>query len=70
MLLLGNAALLIVTAGLAWPWVRVRNARLALRTILLDGPVDVTSIFQTATTVSATGDAASAILGAGFEVGA
>ena len=65
-----NLLLLIVTAGIAWPWVRVRTARLALSTISLDGPLDLASILQTATATSATGDAASAILGAGFEMGA
>jgi len=69
-LLLGNAALLLVTLGIAWPWVRVRNARFALGTLALEGPLDLEGILQAAPTGSATGDAVSGFLGAGFEMGA
>jgi uncharacterized membrane protein YjgN (DUF898 family) len=65
-----NVLLLLVTLGLAWPWVRVRNARFALNTLVLEGPVDVAAVVQTAPTASATGDAVSSFFGAGFEIGA
>jgi uncharacterized membrane protein YjgN (DUF898 family) len=69
-LLLGNALLLLVTFGVAWSWVRVRNARFALSTLSLEGPVDLAAILQAPATASATGDAISDFVGAGFDTGA
>ncbi len=69
-LYLVNALLMLVTLGLAWPWVRVRNARFALSTLKLEGAVDLSAILQAAPAGSATGDALSSFLGAGFDTGA
>jgi uncharacterized membrane protein YjgN (DUF898 family) len=69
-LYLVNALLMLVTLGLAWSWVRVRNARFALSTLKLAGAVDLAAILQAAPAASATGDALSGFLGAGFDTGA
>ena len=69
-LYLVNALLMVVTLGLAWSWVRVRNARFALSTLKLEGAVDLSAIMQGAPAGSATGDALSSFLGAGFDTGA
>jgi uncharacterized membrane protein YjgN (DUF898 family) len=65
-----NALLMLVTLGLAWSWVRVRNADFALSTLKLEGAVDLSVILQVAPAGSATGDALSGFLGAGFDTGA
>ena len=69
-LYLVNALLMVITLGLAWSWVRVRNARFALGTLKLEGAVDLSAILQAAPAGSATGDALSGFLGAGFDTGA
>ena len=65
-----NVLLLLVTLGAAWPWVRVRNARFAFATLSLEGPLALDAIVQGAPVGSATGDALSSVIGAGFEFGA
>jgi uncharacterized membrane protein YjgN (DUF898 family) len=64
-----NAILLLVTLGLALPWVRVRNARFTLGTLFLEGPIYLAAILRAEPAGSATGDALSGLLGAGFETG-
>jgi uncharacterized membrane protein YjgN (DUF898 family) len=66
---LGNLALLVLTLGLAWPWVTVRNARVALRYLTLEGPLDLETIQQEAQLPSATGEALAGFLDAGFDLG-
>jgi uncharacterized membrane protein YjgN (DUF898 family) len=68
-LYLVNVLLMLFTLGLAWSWVQVRNARLALSTLTLEGVVDLSAILQAAPAASATGDALSGFLGAGFDSG-
>jgi uncharacterized membrane protein YjgN (DUF898 family) len=65
-----NIVLLVLTLGLAWPWVRVRNARFTFATLALEGPLALDAIVQGAPAGSATGDALSSFVGAGFEFGA
>ena len=64
-----NGLLLICTLGLAWPWVAVRNARFALQYLSLQGGVDLGAIQQDVQAASATGDALSGFLDAGFDLG-
>jgi uncharacterized membrane protein YjgN (DUF898 family) len=64
---LGNLALLIVTLGLAWPWIAVRNVHFAFKYVTLQGPLDLENIKQEAQAASATGEALSGFMDAGFD---
>ena len=64
---LGNLALLIVTLGLAWPWIAVRNVHFAFKYVTLEGPLDLENIRQEAQAASATGEALSGFMDAGFD---
>lgn len=67
-LYLGNAALLLLTAGVAWPWVTVRNAGFLLSNLTLRGPVDFEHILQNAAQASTTGEGLSNLLDTGFDM--
>jgi uncharacterized membrane protein YjgN (DUF898 family) len=64
-----NALLLVLTLGLAWPWVRVRNIRFAFRYLSLEGPLDLERIQQQAQFASATGEGLAGFLDTGFDLG-
>jgi uncharacterized membrane protein YjgN (DUF898 family) len=66
---LGNLALLILSLGLAWPWVRTRNIRYEYQHHALHGSLDLTDIIQDIKDASATGDEAAGFFDAGFDVG-
>jgi uncharacterized membrane protein YjgN (DUF898 family) len=66
---LGNLLLLIITLGLAWPWVTVRKIRFVFNYLTLDGVMDPTKIRQEAQSASATGEALSGFMDAGFDLG-
>ncbi|MDH5741697.1 MAG: YjgN family protein, partial [Nitrospira sp.] len=66
---LGNLALLMLSLGLAWPWVRTRNIRYEYKHHALEGPVELTGIVQNFKDASATGDEAAGFFDAGFDVG-
>jgi|CXWL01.1.fsa_nt_gi uncharacterized membrane protein YjgN (DUF898 family) len=51
-----NALLLLLTLGLAWPWVLVRTRRFDLEHLSLHGPLDLDSMVQQAQQANATGD--------------
>ncbi len=68
MLYVGNAALLLLTAGIAWPWVTVRNSCFVLGNLTLCGAVDFEQIFQHATPASTTGEGLSNFLDTGFDM--
>ncbi|MDP3937431.1 MAG: DUF898 family protein, partial [Deltaproteobacteria bacterium] len=51
-----NALLLLVTLGLAYSWVQVRNARFHADRLSINGPLDLARIQQEAQSASATGD--------------
>jgi uncharacterized membrane protein YjgN (DUF898 family) len=68
-LYLVNALLLVVTLGLAVPWVKVRNASYACAHLTLSGPLDLAAIRQQAMDARATGEALSGILGGDLELG-
>jgi uncharacterized membrane protein YjgN (DUF898 family) len=61
---IGNWILLILTLGLAWPWVLVRRARFEFAYLTVEGPLDLTGIVQEPQLATATGDALSSLLGA------
>ena len=67
-LYLGNAALLLLTAGIAWPWVTVRNAGFLLSNLTLRGPLDLEHILQNAAQASTTGEGLSNLLDTGFDM--
>ncbi len=69
LLYLGNILLLIVTLGLAWPWVMIRTIRFSFRYLALKGPLELAAIEQEAQAASATGEALSGIMDAGFDLG-
>lgn len=53
---LTNLLLLVVTLGLAFPWVMVRNAKFGLANIVLIGSLDLDSILQEAQAAGATAE--------------
>jgi uncharacterized membrane protein YjgN (DUF898 family) len=56
LLTLGNLLLLLLTLGIAWPWVLVRNARFMLTYLTLEGPLELATIAQEAQLTEATGE--------------
>ncbi|MEW6324735.1 MAG: YjgN family protein [Nitrospirota bacterium] len=56
LLKLGNLFLLVLTLGLAWPWVLVRNVNFTVRHLSLEGPVDLAAIQQEAQSSTAIGE--------------
>jgi uncharacterized membrane protein YjgN (DUF898 family) len=52
LLKLENLGFLIVTFGLGWPWVVVRNAQFAFSHLTLDGPVELNRVQQEAPPVT------------------
>jgi uncharacterized membrane protein YjgN (DUF898 family) len=69
LLKLSNLLLLVVTLGLAWPWVVVRNIRFDSQYLALRGALDLAGIQQDAQAASATGEALSGFLDTGFDLG-
>lgn len=67
-LYVSNFALLLVTLGLAWPWVTVRNARFFTSTLSLQGPTNFDRVLQETTASSVTGEGLSNLLDAGFDM--
>jgi uncharacterized membrane protein YjgN (DUF898 family) len=64
-----NLVLLVLTLGLAWPWVTVRSARFAFRYLTLAGPLDLETIQQEAQEATAMGEGLSGFLDVGFDLG-
>ena len=67
-LYLGNIALVVVTLGWAWPWVTVRNARVFLGTLSLQGTTDLDHVLQASRERSVTGEGLSNLLDTGFDM--
>src|SRR5262249_46095948 len=59
-----NLLLLIVTLGLAWPWVLIRRTRFEFSCLTVEGPLDLAGIVQEPQLATATGDALSSLRGA------
>ena len=68
-LYLTNFLLLIVTLGMAWSWVMVRNIKFIFSYLTLEGTMDLAKVRQEAQTASATGDMLAGFMDAGLDVG-
>ena len=64
-----NLVLLVLTLGLAWPWVTVRATRFAFRYLTLAGPLDLETIQQEAQEATAMGEGLLGFLDVGFDLG-
>ncbi|HBP87329.1 MAG TPA: YjgN family protein [Nitrospirales bacterium] len=64
-----NFLLLILTFGLAWPWVQVRNLQFLYYHLNLQGPLDFQRIQQEALDASPTGEELAGYFDAGFDLG-
>ena len=67
---LTNWLILVITLGLAWPWVLVRSTRFVFAYLSIDGALDLDGIVQEPQLSTATGDALSSILGTDVDFGA
>ena len=59
-----NFVILVLTLGLAWPWLTVRSLRFAYANLAVDGPLALDTITQQAQTVTATGEGLAGFLDA------
>jgi uncharacterized membrane protein YjgN (DUF898 family) len=66
---LTNFLMLILTFGLAWPWVQVRNLQFLYYYLGLQGPLDFQRIEQEALDASPTGEELAGYFDAGFDLG-
>lgn len=66
---LTNFLILILTFGLAWPWVQVRNLQFLYYHLGLQGPLDFQRIEQEALDASPTGEELAGYFDAGFDLG-
>lgn len=64
-----NFFMLILTFGLAWPWVQVRNLQFLYYHLTLQGPLDFHRIEQEAMDASPTGEELAGYFDAGFDLG-
>ena len=64
-----NFLMLILTFGLAWPWVQVRNLQYLYYYLGLQGPLDLQDIEQDALDASPTGEELAGYFDAGFDLG-
>jgi len=66
---LTNFFMLILTFGVAWPWVQVRNLQFLYYHLSLQGPLDFERIAQEALDASPTGEELAGYFDAGFDLG-
>jgi uncharacterized membrane protein YjgN (DUF898 family) len=68
LLKLGNALLLVLTLGLAWPWTMVRNINFTFHHLSLEGALDLAAVQQDAQSATAVGEGVDTLmdLDAGF----
>jgi len=66
---LANFLMLVLTFGLAWPWVQVRNLQFLYHYLGLQGPLDFHQIEQEALDASPTGEELAGYFDAGFDLG-
>jgi len=62
LLKIGNALLLLLTLGLAWPWTMVRNANFLLNHLTLEGALDLSAVRQDAQAATAVGEGLDSLL--------
>ncbi len=65
----GNLLLLVLTLGLGWPWVSVRNVRFLCKHLTLAGALDFAAIEQDARAATATGEGLADLVGVDTDVG-
>lgn len=65
----GNLLLLVLTLGLGWPWVSVRNVRFMCTHLTLTGVLDFAAIEQDARAATATGEGLADLFGVDADVG-
>ena len=58
-----NTMLLLLTVGLAWPWVVIRNIEFVVEHLSIEGPLDLAAIEQDAQSATAVGEGFDALLG-------
>ncbi len=66
---LGNLLLIVLTLGLAWPWVMIRKIRFAFGNLAIEGLLDPATIKQDPQAASATGEVLAGFMDAGFDLG-
>lgn len=66
---LTNLGLLLLSFGLAWPWVRIRSHQFALEHLVLKGPLHGEEIRQESVNSSATGEEIAGLSGIEFDLG-
>lgn len=64
-----NFLMLVLTFGVAWPWVQVRNLQFLYYYLGLQGPLDIHKIEQEALDASPTGEELAGYFDAGFDLG-
>lgn len=64
-----NFLMLLLTFGLSWPWVQVRNLQFLYYYLGLQGPLDIHQIEQDALDASPTGEELAGYFDAGFDLG-
>jgi len=64
-----NFLMLVLTFGLAWSWVQVRNLQFLYHYLGLQGPLDLQQIEQEALDASPTGEELAGYFDAGFDLG-
>ncbi len=64
-----NFFMLILSFGLAWPWVQVRNLQFFYYYLVLRGPLETGNIHQEALDASPTGEELAGYFDAGFDLG-
>lgn len=64
-----NFLMLVLTFGLAWSWVQVRNLQFLYYHLELSGPLDIHQIEQEALDASPTGEELAGYFDAGFDLG-
>jgi uncharacterized membrane protein YjgN (DUF898 family) len=65
---ISNVVAIVLTLGLAWPWTVARVVRFYFRYLTLEGPLDVSNVYQDARAASATGEGLAGLLDADFGV--
>ena len=66
---LTNFLMLVLTFGLAWPWIQVRNLQFLYYYLGLQGPIDIYQVEQEALDASPTGEELASYFDAGFDLG-
>jgi uncharacterized membrane protein YjgN (DUF898 family) len=66
---LGNAVFFVLTLGLAWSWIAVRNARYYVEHLEVAGALDLAAVMQEFQSTTATGEGLASVLDLDFDLG-